>query len=209
MTDPTEPSVLIIPSSLDAFGLVQDVGTPEIPKTLDNPSPMKFAEMRGSPSLTPSLPPASPGTGYLVRMKQNTPCPVSPRRTPRASPSRQEINPEPSSPTPIARDATSGPSISVLVESDAENDAKSDHANYRHPNIAGAEAPPSSQEIVEAQLMIMDDAGDPHEVDIDTLLFPGLDSQWQPQSQLPLPDSFEYGSLPSTINPTQLHAEEN
>ena len=166
--------------------------------------PMKFADMRGTPSPTPSPFPPSPGTAYLVRkMTQNTLFPVSPRRTPHLSPrahhNQHDTSPEPTPSTPKAPDSILCPNISIIAETD--------HTELSQTNAAGAEASPSSQDVVESQLMIMGNADGLHEVDIDSVLLPGLDSQWQPQSQLPLRDSFETSSLPSTTNPSQLHTD--
>ena len=72
-------------------------------------------------------------------------------------------------------------------------------------DAAGPVDPDTSQEMVETQLLIFDRADD-HKMDINPIIADGPQSQWQPQSQIPLSDSMEDSSLPmSTIDPGQLH----
>lgn len=203
MTDPTEFPMSSSQDSPDISGNAPDAQAllVQSPRPLNQLS-MKFSEMHGTPSPTPSPIPASPGTAYLVKkMTHNTLFSVSSRCTPHASPHahrhHQSANPESSPSSPNTPNPASHPTISNMAEPD--------HNKSRYTNVAGAEVLPSSQDIVESQLMSVGDADSLREMDIDSALLPGLNSQWQPQSQLPLHETFDTSSLLSTVNPSQLH----
>ena len=166
--------------------------------------PVKFTELRGTPSPMPSPLPPSPGTSYLIKnIVYNTVSPVSLQQNSPSSPyaydNDQKTTSVPQS-TPKARDPMSCLAVSSPVESD--------HADPHEANAAGAEEF-SSQEMVEMQLMIIDNADNLVEMGIDSNAFPDLNSQWQPQSQLPMLSSLEdSSSLSSIINPAHLHMED-
>lgn len=198
MTEPTassEPKSQVARSS-PIHGL-----TPSINE--DVPT-IKFTEMRGTPSPTPSLLPPSPGTGTLVR-KMAVPLDSSRRWTPLESPTahgkHQATSPEPTRSAHEARESMLYPTLSFPVDSN--------HTNSAQNNAVGARSL-SSQEIVDYQLMmLMDDAGEFQGVDIASLALPAFNSQWHPESQLPLKDSFEDSSyLSSTIDPNHWYAED-